>query len=119
MAEEPITTITNTQCATTEGSTNGVVVGGSTQTCVTTHEDGSRTVTETTCGKMGASGSIGVASGSATYSNCTTATTTYPAKPSSSASSGNSSCTTKTRGGQQVTSCKQEVYPSKTRIIGR
>lgn len=114
VAAEPTSTTTNTQCVITEGSTKGVVVGGSVQTCVTTHADGSRTVTETSCAKAGASASVGVASGSATYSNCTTTTTNYPAN---SGSSTGSYSTSVDRNGQTHT--KTPAPASKGTYLGR
>lgn len=120
VAAEPQSTTTNKVCVTTEGSTKGAVVGGSVQTCVTTNPDGSRTKTETTCGKAGVSASVGFAGGSSTVSNCTTTTTNYPANSSSnSASSGNSSCSTYTDKYGHHTKCKTNSYPSKGTYLGK
>lgn len=81
-ANQPVTTTEREKCTTVSGSTNGVVVGASTQTCVTTHNDGSRTVKQKTCATGGFSGSVGVAKGSVTTSDCTTTTTYYPSSTS-------------------------------------
>lgn len=112
MADEPNKTSYSEKCASSDVSTTGVVVGGSVQTCVRTYSDGSKTVTEKTCGKAGVGGSVGFAKGSSTLSDCKVTETRYPANSSSGSSSNGSSCSTKTRFGQTVTSCKTESNKS-------